>query len=194
MKKLSLYLAIIVTSIATAMPAQAGFRIGPRLGVSVNSIHFSKETFATDNRSGFTGGLQAEITLPLGFAVDGSVLYVHRTVTVDDYEKGLNYIDVPLNLKWNLNLPAISSIISPYIFTGPDFSFLANKKGVQEAWESKKVDVSWNIGVGLQLFKHLQVGASYGIGMTKFGEYMHINTNKIEGKNNCWTITAAWLF
>ena len=56
--------------------------------------------------------------------------------------------------------------------------------------------MAWNFGAGVQLFNHLQVGASYGIGLNKTVEFTGVasNTKPIEGKNNYWTITAAWLF
>jgi hypothetical protein len=107
-----------------------------------------------------------------------------------------DYIDVPVNVKWKIGIPAIGSLLTPYIFTGPDFAFLTSKKAINEAWESKSVDVSWNIGAGVQLFSHLQIGASYGIGITKAAEKIGIGntSNEISGKNNYWTVTAAWLF
>ena len=47
----------------------------------------------------------------------------------------------------------------------------------------------------VELVKHVQIGASYGWGITKI-------VNKIAkegepagtGRNNCWTVTAAYLF
>ena len=64
-----------------------------------------------------------------------------------------------------------------------------------EAFSNKKTDIAWNFGLGLQLFTHLQVVASYGLGMTKAVETMSsYQGEKIDGKNKYWTITAAWLF
>ena len=50
-----------------------------------------------------------------------------------------------------------------------------------------------NFGFGLQLIKHLQVGASYGIGLSKVADFVVENVD-VEAKHNGWTITAAWLF
>lgn len=206
MKKISLFLVALVASIAMAVPAQAGFRIGPRVGVAVSRLHFNEDLFNTENRAGFTAGLEAEVSLPLGICFDGSVMYVRRSIeavatdvagTTTSINANRDYISVPINLKWRLGLPLVGKIISPYIFTGPDFSFLTSKQAISDAWKSHKVDVAWNFGLGVELFKHLQVGASYGLGITKLSNMAGFTSNvkdQIQGKNNYWTVTAAYLF
>lgn len=197
--------AAVLVALAFMLPAAAQFSIGPRIGVEVNKFHFDESTFNKDNRAGFTGGLEIEFVVPvinLGF--DLSAMYVHRTgqsisgegaeATVTNLNS--DYIEIPLNLKYKIGLPIVGKIISPYIFTGPSFAFLTSKKAISEFWETKKCDIAWNFGVGLQLFTHLQIGASYGLGMTKavkFVNHAHQEAG-IEGKNRYWTITAAWLF
>ena len=87
----------------------------------------------------------------------------------------------------------MSKILAPYIFTGPSIAFLASKQDAAAVLEKKKCDVAWNFGVGVQLFQHLQIGASYGLGITKAVKYVQ-DAAGIDGKNNYWTVTAAWLF
>lgn len=184
------------------IPASAQFKFGPRLGIEVNSLHFDESIFSSDNRAGFTGGLEAEFTVPLiGVGADLSVMYVHRTSQWmrDNISAGnvkSDYIEIPLNFKYKLSLPAISSIIAPYVFTGPSFAFLCSKKAISEFVEAKKCDIAWNVGIGVELIKHLQIGASYGIGLTKPLQAIKIAGEGagIEGKNRYWTVTAAWLF
>lgn len=193
---------VIVLLIAFFIPASAQFKIGPRIGLEVNSLRFDTSIFDSDNRAGFTGGLQAEFTVPLiGIGADVSVMYVHRTSQwMQDSQLSQsaksNYIEIPLNLKYKLTLPAISSIICPYVFTGPSFAFLASKKDITEFVEAKKCDIAWNFGLGIELIKHLQIGASYGMGLTKALQFVKMVNDSagIEGKNRYWTVTAAWLF
>ncbi len=181
--------------------ASAQFRIGPRLGLAINDLKFSEDVFSADNRAGFTGGLQIEFTVPvvnLGF--DASVMYVRRDASIianaTEVEMSKDWIEIPVNLKYKIGLPVIGKIITPYIFTGPSFAFLASSKAINDAWQSKKFDVSWNVGAGVQLFTHLQIGASYGFGMTKLAEQIGVNNagGNVNGKNRYWTVTAAWLF
>lgn len=206
MKKLSIILVAAVAMLVAAVPAEAKFRIGPRVGIDVSSLHFNSKLFKSDNRVGVTAGVQAEVGLPLGLTVDGSVMYVRRTAkfngqfdnkTEGEYNVNRDYINVPINLKWNLGLPLAGKFIAPYIFTGPDFAFLASKKEIMGAWKDHTVDVAWNFGIGLEFISHLQISASYGLGITKLSNEVGLTTatgDQINGRNNNWTVTAAWLF
>jgi hypothetical protein len=173
-------------------------------------MKFSEDVIDSDNLAGFTGGIQAEFTVPiinLGF--DASIMYVHRKVATTDGTtesikdflsdknfRSRDYIEIPINVKYKIGLPIIGKIVSPYVFTGPSFSFLASKKAITEAYENKSVDVSWNVGAGLQLFSHLQIGASYGFGLSNTIKAINTESSvtEIDGKNKYWTVTAAYLF
>ncbi len=190
-----------VLALVSVVPAQAGFRFGPRVGLEVNKLHFNEDLFTSDNRAGFTGGLQFEVSGLFGFGVDASVMYVRRSAEFmsqneDVTAKNRDYIDIPINVKYKFSLPLVSKVLAPYVFTGPDFAFLTSGTGINEAWKSKKVDVAWNFGLGVELVSHLQVSASYGIGISKAAEMIGVTGGKqdIDGKNRYWTVTAAWLF
>lgn len=190
---------MMLTAISSAAFAQ--FRWGIKAGMNVTSLHLDKSTLESANRAGFTGGLTAEFTVPvIGIGADLSVMYTHRTNVVNGAETdGLSsfksdFVEIPLHLKYKLGLPVVGNIISPYIFTGPCFGILASKKAITEAWERKAFDIAWDFGLGVQLVKHLQIGASYGLGINKVAKVMGANAKPIDIKNNCWTITAAYLF
>lgn len=208
MKNFRRFLFSAVAIIAMSISATAQFSIGPRVGINVNSMHFDSDLFKSENRAGFTGGLQAEFMIPMvGFGFDASVMYVHRVnnATIDTNGtngtattpqiKDKDYIEIPVNLKYKIGLPVIGKIITPYVFTGPSFAFLTSRKAINEAWKNKSTSVAWNFGFGVQLLGHLQVGASYGLGMTKaFEKIGAVDGVDIQGKNRYWTVTAAYLF
>ncbi len=208
MKNFRRFLFSAVAIIAMSISAAAQFSIGPRVGINVNSMHFDSDLFKSENRAGFTGGLQAEFMIPMvGFGFDASVMYVHRVnnATIDTNGtngtattpqiKDKDYIEIPVNLKYKIGLPVIGKIITPYVFTGPSFAFLTSRKAINEAWKNKSTSVAWNFGFGVQLLGHLQVGASYGLGMTKaFEKIGAVDGVDIQGKNRYWTVTAAYLF
>lgn len=197
-------LVAVIAVVSLTMAANAQFRIGPRVGLNVNQLRFNKELFNSDNRAGVTAGVQVEFTVPivnLGF--DASVMYTRRnsqypvsTVGADGITyQGRDFISVPINLKYKLGLPVVGKVFSPYFFTGPDFGFLCSKREIQAAYKEKKVDVAWNFGLGFQFFSHLQIGASYGLGITKAVEFVSSYEGAdIKGRNSYWTVTAAWLF
>lgn len=206
-KQILIAVALIVT---VAVPATAQFKFGPRLGVAINNLHFSskqdavKDLISTDNRAGFTGGLMAEFTAPvIGIGVDASLMYVRRSVkTIDSEDPNVDnkvlkrdYFEIPINLKYKFSLPVAGNAVSPFLTTGPSFAFATSKEAIKEAYKNKAVDVAWNIGLGVEFVKHLQIAASYGFGISKsLTKYVGINDTDVEGKTRCWTITAAYLF
>lgn len=194
-KKLLVTIALIA---AVALPSSAQFRFGIKAGLAVNNMKFSQEMFNAENRTGFTGGIMTEFTVPivnLGF--DASVLYARRSVEFATDKAGTtvtdnrNYIDIPVNLKWKIGLPIVGKVVTPFITTGPDFSFLISGKSINEVWENHKFDCAWTVGAGLQFFNHLQIAANYGFGLTKT---VSGNESLYSGKDRSWTVTAAFLF
>lgn len=201
MKSIKRVFIAMLMLVAISSTAMAQFRWGVKLGTNVNSLHLNETTFDSANRAGFTGGLTAEFTVPLiGIGADLSVMYSHRNSNVSGQNTDnltsfkSDFIEIPLHIRYKLDLPIVGKIIAPYIFTGPNFGILASKKAINDAWNRKAFDVAWDLGLGIQLVKHLQIGASYGWGINKAAEYLGANSAPIEVKNNCWTITAAYLF
>lgn len=200
MKAIKRIMLAVVAIVAIAGSANAQFKFGPRVGINVNSMHFNEKVLDSDNRSGWTAGLEGEFTVPvIGIGLDASFMYVRRTL---EYSEGhevntrhSDYFEIPINLKWKIGVPVIGKIIKPYIFTGPSFAFMTSKRAINDAFKFKSVDTSWNVGLGLEFFSHLQVSAYYGFGLNNAIENVSkIDTEKIDGKTHCWTVTAAWLF
>jgi len=205
MTRIKLLVIAAIVAIGGVLPAAAQFKFGPKVGAAVNSLHFSRDVFDSDNRTGFTGGLMCEFTVPVvGIGLDASLMYVRRSVDADYTPAtggpqatqtttiGRDYITIPVNLKWKFNIP----VVKPFLTTGPEFSFLTSRKAIKDAWRNKSVDYSWNVGAGVELLGHLQVAASYGFGLNKALRSAGLADNavSVDAKNRFWTITAAYLF
>lgn len=208
MKKTLISLAAaVVVAICAAVPASAQFKFGAKVGMTVNSLHFNKSVFDSDNQSGFTGGLMLQFIAPaLNIGFDASLMYVRRNLEAEysydnlstDIVSHRDYIEIPINLKYMIGLPGIGKIVSPFVTTGPSFAFLTSRTGINDALKNKTFDVAWNFGFGLQVINKIQVAASYGLGLSNSvvnrlsgGELSNVS---IDGKTRCWTITAAYLF
>lgn len=207
MKTFRRIFVVMLVAAVTALSAQSQVRFGIKAGTAVNKLSFNKSTFDSDNRAGFTGGLMMEFTVPvinLGF--DASLLYAQRSVNVLDdtnnyHTDRRSYIDIPINLKWKIGIPVIGKVFTPFLTTGPDFSFLCSKQNFKDAWDSRKFDFAWNVGAGVQLFNKLQLAASYGFGLTNSATALHgsnaaedLKDLNFKGKNRSWTITLAYMF
>lgn len=203
----AIVLALVLAIGVGAAPAQAQVRFGLKAGINVSNLHLDKMAngevgtlWKDNNQTGFTGGAMVEFTVPVvGLGFDLSAMYVRRNA---QYLKDNNvstdhrdYIEVPLNLKWKIGIPVVGKIITPYLTTGPSFAFLTSRRNIENAYKNKSFDTAWNFGFGVQLVNHLQIGASYGLGLTKALKTVGATGNAgIEAKNNYWTVTAAYLF
>lgn len=198
LKTIMLVLAVIIG--ATTFTADAQFRFGPKVGLTVNDMHFNKSVIDADNQTGWTAGLMGEFTVPvIGISADLSAMYVRRNTKFladNDFSKdNRDYIELPLNLRYNFSFPVISRVLVPYLGIGPSVSFLTSRRHIEGALKNKSVDWALNFGIGLRLFSHLDLNARYGLGLTKAVNAINdASAAGIEGKNRYWTITAAYLF
>ena len=204
MKATKKILAVIMIAILSVGVAEAKLRFGIKAGLNVNDIHLNDpmKTFESDNGTGWTAGIMTQYISMIGLGFDASVMYTRMNADVY-FEGGTenldadnhNFIEIPINLKYRIGLPVVGNIISPYIFTGPSFAFKLGKDTIDE-FKTKTCQVAWNLGLGIELFRHLQVGASYGFGINNVVSKVPvgINAEDYKAKNNYWTITAAYLF
>lgn len=189
---------IILAVITMTSAVQAQLRFGLKGGVAVNRLHFDKSLYASENRSGFTAGIQLEFSLPVtGLALDGSLMFSHRTDALTQMERTFkrDYIEIPVHIKYGFTFMGLNKVLVPYIFTGPNFSFLFNESK-QDLWENRASNTAWDFGVGIELLKHLQLQAAYCVGITKTFK-MQVDESPqdvVQGRDKCWTLTAAYLF
>lgn len=195
----------MVMAIFVCGSAHAEFRFGLKAGLNVNEMRFNETTFDATNRAGFTAGVMTEFTVPIiGIGMDLSLMYTRMNSDLDRYQGnpvtdgslGKDFLEIPLNLKYKVNIPVVASIIRPMLFTGPTMALKFNGGKHFQAIKSKTVQWGWNLGLGVELFKHLQVAAGYTWGMNNIARMVsdssQIGTVKL--KNNYWTVTAAYLF
>ena len=201
MKSIKALLLLFVMVIgASAIPAQAQFKFGPKVGLTVNDFHFNKSVVDAENQTGWTAGLMAEFTVPvIGISADLSAMYVRRnTKFLEENEMSKDnrdYIEIPLNIKYKFGLPVVSKFLVPYVGVGPSGSFLTSRRHISDAYKNKSVDWALNFGFGVQLLSHIDLNARYGLGLTKAVTAVSGADNAgIEGKNRYWTISLAYLF
>ncbi len=182
--------------VASAAHAQLPVKFGVKGGLNITKVKFDKDIAKADNRTGFFIGPMAEFTVPIvGIGADIAVLYDQKNIEVNDTKEKLQFIDVPINLKYTLGLGDLAGI---YFATGPQFSFNVGDKKLfdAETYKMKSSNFSWNVGAGVKLINHIQVGYNYNIGLGKTAE---VNSpldpvKKIKMKNNAHQISVAYIF
>lgn len=211
MKTFNKVLLVALVAIFSFGYASADFRFGVKAGLNFNKLDLkikdktAAENFLKDssNQTGWMAGVMAEFTIPIvNIGADASILYARQNVDKDQESvyDNKNFIDIPINLKWKIGLPVVGKVISPIIYTGPDFLFALNKQTLQYI-ESRTCEVGWNVGIGVELLKHLQVEAGYCFGLNnvvkftdKFGLDTGLNPADYKLKKNYWSVSAAYLF
>ena len=194
---------LVMFSGAQDVKAGSPVRFGVKAGMTVNKMKFNEDAFSTANRNGYTAGATMQFVAPIiNVGFDASLMFTHRSNNVafegssSDVSVNRNYIEIPINFRYNIGLPVVGKVFTPFLTTGPDFSFLVSKKNVKNAWNNKTVDVAWNFGLGVKLFDKVEVAASYGLGIksSASGDAALYGNNPVSSKNRFWTITAAYLF
>lgn len=224
-----LLLVVCALAMGVSMASAKPINLGVKAGMNVNKLSLDKDLGSSENSCGWTAGVMAEFTVPIiGIGCDLSLMYsrmnnsskVHyngkipssagsilgstsAAVAADNADLyGKNFIEIPLNIKYKLSLPLVASIVKPYAFTGPNFAFRLGKsvKDQIRELESRSCQIAWNVGLGVELFNHVQVGASYAFGINNVVKTINkvadttVNPTDIKARNNYWTVTAAYVF
>lgn len=180
---------IAVCCLAMAMPAHAQLvKFGVKGGLNMAKLSFSgdaKDNFKSDNTTGFFFGPMAEVTIPVvGLGVDGALLYSQRGKN----ELKQQGIELPVNLKYTIGL---GSMLGVFVAAGPDFFF--NFKDIKlEGVDKKSAQVGLNLGAGVKLVKHLQVGVNYQIPLGNSFDLKEVKDAGIKTKT--WQVSAAYIF
>ncbi len=193
MKKIISVFLISACSFVMAIPVQAQLiKWGVKGGVNLSKIDIDGGyTGNKDNNTGFFIGPMAELTIPIiGLGVDGALLFSQRKVEVNDNDIKQTGLEIPVNLKYTIGMGSTFGI---YFAAGPDFFFdFTGDKALSEFdVTKKKAQVGLNLGAGLKLLRHLQVGVNYQIPM---GDSFTINDELGKGKTKTWQVSAAYIF
>lgn len=190
MKRVLLTIAIISATMFCTNATAEGLSFGAKGGVTLNSFKFTdnvQKSFGTDNRSGFFIGPSLKFSTALGFGVDAAILYANDkesyTLEGEGYDGRKHMLEIPVNLRWEFNL---IKVLGLYVAAGPDFTFDFKGKdngltqfiednynggGYEVNDESKGYAIGINVGTGIILFSHLEIGINYIIPLqndTKF--------------------------
>ena len=197
MNTIKYYVFALVLTLA-ALPAWSQVRVGLRAGLTVNELRLDRDFVGSSNRAGYTGGLVLDLNIPVvGLGIEASAMYTYRNnrLTSEDRIYKRHYIDIPLYARYRLSIPGVERYFAPYVFTGPDFSILFDDDA-PIGINNSRTYTSWDLGGGADLFNHLRLSVSYGIGITRALEIIdsEYKGTQVEGKDRHWTLSAAWLF
>ena len=204
----------VTVCLAMAMPAKAQIKFGVKGGLNLASASLSDAWDAKGNADNYTGffiGPMVDITIPIiGLGVDGALMYSQKgaKISFDDDLGSTTFkqqgIEIPVNLKYSIGLGSSASI---YFAAGPSFYFNMKSdddftfNSVAGSLDYDKSEVSLNLGAGVKLLRHLQLGVNYNMGLTDSAKAKIDSPSSawdaINGesyKSKIWQVSVAYLF
>ncbi len=190
MKRNSLLLAVLLFSFTTAF-SQLGVRVGVNMANEIR--HFGKDdlksSFSNENLTGFQAGLIYEANSGDGLGMEVGALFAQKggmfkiddsSTMVDNAIEGykeINYFEVPLNLKYKINIidPAISVFGIAGLYGGfaitevskVETKFKNLKKSKDFDDFTDRIDYGFNLGVGVELIERIQIAFNWSQALQK---------------------------
>ena len=177
MKKITLSLLALFLTIGLSAQTHFGVKGGLNFN-SIKDISVSNSNVSW-NATGWHAGVVLQAKLPLGFAFQPELLYSVKSFGQKDYKFDLNYIELPLNLQWGIDL----MILRPFVMAAPYVAYLTAMGGKAKDWDGvKNFDYGLGLGFGLDIWK-IQITGKWNWGLGKLGNIKH----------DSWTINDSTL-
>lgn len=194
-------LVVFLTAMTVSVQAQ-GIKFGLKGGLDIVNMSFNEKVFDTSNKVGWFIGPSLKVSLPVpGLGVDIAALYDQKKSEVNNETITQKSIIVPVNARYSIGVGSMASI---YVAAGPQFGFNVGddefkwtKDGMENTFQLKKSAFSINLGAGVTLMKHLEIGFAYNLGFGKTADVTAKQASqdiKDDTAPKSWQISAAYYF
>ncbi len=174
-------LAAFVSLFAITTYAQ-GIDFGIKAGMNFANINDAGE--GLDTRTGFHAGVFLGLKLNDKLALQPELLYSQQGAEFDLGEFELDYVNIPVVVKYYL-------VQGLNIQVGPQFGFVVNDRisfgGIAADAEAEKFDLSGIVGAGYDLPLGLRIDARYNFGLSKV-------VKDGDGKNGVFSLALGFSF
>lgn len=166
--------------------ANAQIHFGPVVGMTSSTISNIKEMTVDDvkpkNATRYHAGITMQARLPLGFAIQPSLIYHCKDAAVENLTTG--YLELPVGIQWGPDL----GICRPYLEVAPMVGVAVNSKIDKEMLN--RLEYGVGVGAGLEVWK-FQLSARYNWDLN---DYMKATETVPSGSYRCVTLSLAFLF
>ena len=201
-------LLVLLTAITVATQAQ-GVKVGVKGGLDIVNMSFDENVFKADNKMGWFVGPVVKVSLPVGgLGFDIAALYDVKkydlTLQQKTEEVSQRSVLIPVNARLNFGLGGAAGI---YVAAGPQFAFnvgddykdIFKDDALQNTFQLKKSSFSVNLGAGVYLSDHFEVGFAYNIAVGSTADASwKVGTDAVlhkdDSKPKSWQISAAYFF
>ena len=187
-------------AIVSTAPAMGQVKFGFKGGITTTELKNKNSLLDKSKHTAYTGGVMLDLNIPkVNLGLEVSALYRYsQSQKLDKSSTTVkrHAIDIPIYARYRLSIPVVERIVAPIVFTGPNISVIVKDDNKLKDPNNSKTRVSWDIGAGVDLFKHVRLTASYGIGLKKTMDVIgqDYDGKPVEGKDKCWTVSAAIMF
>lgn len=198
---------------ASTLSAQLGIKAGVNIANEVNSFSQSDIAagFNSTNLTGYQIGLIYQaMPKKSGFGIETGALLTQKGSTFSDSAKiddvikqgyrELNYLEVPLNLRYHL----VIGFIGFYGFGGIYGGYALSSKTVDETTNGTQngtfattmdhIDYGYNVGAGLELFRKIQLGATLSQGLKNTSSSTKGLPTPVTATNRVYSVNLVYLF
>lgn len=209
---------VVAMAMVVVTPAQAqGVKFGIKGGYNITSMDFKNVSglqsvydMGKENKNGWYIGPSVKVSLAAGLGADIAALFDQRKTEVEGEDVTMKYIYVPVNLRYNIGLGGAAGI---YLAAGPQVGFNVGdtdidlkyfddtKQQINDKFQLKKATFGINLGAGVYLSKHLEVGAVYNIPLGNtadiegtVADVAKTIQDKYDVKSNTFQVSAAFYF
>lgn len=191
MKKLSLFVAVILLS--SAVMAQTQAKIGLKAGLNIANASLTPEAVDVGTRLGFHGGLLAHIHLSPQWGIQPEVIYSGQGFEDNTFnvEYKLNYLNIPVMVQYMFDNGF-------RINAGPQVGFLLDGKIAESGYpdvdiknDLKKIDAGVGLGLGYLSYSGLGIEGRYNLGLTNIKESVGGDVDEI--KNRVFQVSLFYM-
>lgn len=184
MKKIILSALFICSSMMAFSQVLPSFQLGLKGGVNLTKFS-TQNTFSSDNRAGYYGGLWARIGAA-GIHLQPELYISGKNTTLKDgngVENKVDFtsLDIPVLIGTKIGAAGVGIRLN----TGPVVSFILNKdQSISSAASSafkgnfKDQNFAWQFGLGADISK-LGIDLRYEQGLTKIGKDNYTDAKKL---------------
>lgn len=211
MKRVLFYLLFACFAFIPAAQAQLGIKAGINLANEIKSFRGEDLAagFSRENLTGYQIGLVYQIVPEKsGFGGDFGLLLSQKGYTFSDSTsvvdairegyKEINYLEMPFNLRYRLKI----GFLGVFGYGGLYAGYALNGRTVVETENTTdpigfnqvmdRVDLGYNMGLGIEFFKKIQFGAAWSQGLKAAAPDPATSTNT--SINRVFSVSLTYLF
>lgn len=160
-------------------------------GLNLTKLNFSGSyngaiKRVSDAKCGWYIGPKVNFNTVLGIGFDAALEYSERDLDIDGESEKYRTLEIPINLRYNIGLGKMASV---YVATGPQFGFALQNMawsnfGSGANFDRSNMNMTWNVGAGVRLLSHLEIGIGYNFALNKTGKTIIENLGGTAGASN----------